>query len=235
MPIALAAIVAICVNEMEPPLPDAPAMPATIASAMIPRTSSSTAAPRMVTPSGVSSLSMSPSTRAVIPMLVAARIAPTNNAGPQRERRQEADDRNERCRTHVTEELFQVGMQPRDEQEDDAGELGEVPDDIVDRPLPRLRRGGEERDPVPVQGELDHVPEQVGPEDDAGHQLADDAGDVDLLRQPPEDLGGDEDRGKLEEHEHDLEHAAVLGDGLELVEVGGDDEGLGSAGVVGAP
>jgi hypothetical protein len=83
---------------------------------------------------------------------------------------------------------------------------------------------------VAVQGELDQVAEEVRPEDDAGHQLADDAGDVDLLRQPPEDLGGDEDGGELEEHEHDLEHSAVLGDGLELVEVGGDDEGLGGTG-----
>ena len=56
-------------------------IPTTIATRTIPRTSSTTAAANMMTPSIESSRLMSPSTRAVIPTEVAVRIAPTNNAG----------------------------------------------------------------------------------------------------------------------------------------------------------
>src|SRR5215207_1386278 len=76
-PNALPAMIAMVPPDTVP----ADAMPPTIASAMMPSTSSRTAAPRIVTPSGVSSLPMSLSTRAVMPMLVAARMAPTNSAG----------------------------------------------------------------------------------------------------------------------------------------------------------
>ena len=54
--------------------------PTTMVSASMPRTSSSTAAPSMVTPSGVARLWRSPSTRTEMPMDVAVSTAPMNSA-----------------------------------------------------------------------------------------------------------------------------------------------------------
>ena len=54
--------------------------PTTMVSTSIPMTSSNTAAPRMVTPSGVVSLLRSPRTRTVMPMDVAVMTAPMNSA-----------------------------------------------------------------------------------------------------------------------------------------------------------
>ena len=53
-----------------------------------------------------------------------------------------------------------------------------------------------------VEGELEQGAEQERADDDAGEQLADDAGDFDPLGEPAEQLGGDEHRGELEEDEH---------------------------------
>ncbi len=107
--------------------------------------SSITAAPRMIWPSGSCSRPRSDSTRAVIPTLVAVRVAPamietsvdspssTASGEPQRERQDHTHDGHRQRRRADLHELAQIGLQPDREQQDHHSQLREEMDRLVIR------------------------------------------------------------------------------------------------------
>ncbi len=113
--------------------------PLTTASTMSPRTSSMTAAPRIVSASGRRMTPRSFSTRAVMPTLVAVRVAPTNtptsmcalrkepggDPPAEGERHGQSDQGDQRRRRARPGEGPQIGLEPDVEEQDEDAHLGE--------------------------------------------------------------------------------------------------------------
>ena len=174
----------------------------------------------IVTPSGVFRRPRSARTRAVMPTDVAVRMAPMKSATgspkpsapptktvattPSVKGRITPPGRNGRGGPGVAQELLQVRLQTRDEEQHHGGNLADDPK------LPWHRREWvgpcifvkfEER----AQGPQVHAPQREGPDDDAGRQLSQDGGNLqvafaDLAR----GFGGEEDQGQLQDNAGDV-------------------------------
>ena len=174
-----------CTHSSPPP----EARPATTASSTIPRMSSKTAAPRMILAVRVASTRKSPSTRAVIPTLVATMAAPTKIASldgvsaplhvseAQNEGHDDAGGRHQKRLASHPDQILRTGFKAGAEQHENGADFRDGMDGIAGID--------------PAQGKR--------AESNSGQNLAEDRRQPDPFKQLSRHLRGNEDGQELQE------------------------------------